>query len=456
MEPFIQHLINEEDTRQESYRQYRDYYDGRQGVILTDRQRKYLHVPTDKEFSANYMHIVVDSVVTRLSVSGFSVAGDAALSKVLNTWMRQMRINSIQNGIHTAAIRDGDAYGLCDWNIRRGHPVIVPHLAYDGRGGVHAHYSPERIEPVVFAKVWTVEEAWSGGKVGMRRMNLYFEERVERYWANAQTGVTDWQPWSGNGLPPVETYVFGFPFVHFTNRARGFRYGQSELEPGIPMQDALNKAIVDLLGAADASGFRIMTMIGGDPTGLSLSPGSWVYLDEKGPDEASIGHVPGEPLRPHIEVIDNFVQRIGQVTDTPLSYFQQSGQMASEGTHRQHEARMLAKVRTASVELGEQWEEIMRACIRLSNYYANTDYDEEAEIDVMWADFDIRDAEEKAKLRAETMKLYTEALVGVEQAAIESGHSEARAKAMAEMEYVNMEREARTADDDGTVEEPAS
>jgi len=198
-----------------------------------------------------------------------------------------------------------------------------------------------------------------------------------------------------------------------------------------------------------------MTMIGGDPTGLSLAPGSWVYLDEKAPDEAAISYIPGEPLRPHIEVIDNFVQRIGQVTDTPLSYFQQSGQMASEGTHRQHEARMLAKVRTASVELGEQWEDIMRACIRLSNHYAGTMYNEEAEINTIWGDFDIRDAEEKAKVRAETMKIYTEALVGVEQAAIASGHTEDAAKKMAEMEYVNMEREART-DDATTSAEPES
>lgn len=446
MEPFIKHLLNEEDTRQDTYRQYRDYYDGRQGVILTDRQRRYLHVPADKEFSANYMHIVVDSVVTRLSVNRFDVIGDAALTKVLNGWMRQMKINSIQNGVHTAAIRDGDSYGFCDWNRKRNVPVLIPHLAYDGRDGAHAYYSPEQIEPVVFAKRWTVEEAWSGNKLGMRRMNLYFADRVERYWANAQTGVMDWLPWSGNGLAPVEPYPFGFPLVHFTNRARGFRYGLSELEPGIPMQDALNKAIVDLLGAADASGFRVMTMIGGDPTGLSLAPGSWVYLDEKAPDEAAISYIPGEPLRPHIEVIDNFVQRIGQVTDTPLSYFQQSGQMASEGTHRQHEARMLAKVRTASVELGEQWEDIMRACIRLSNHYAGTMYNEEAEINTIWGDFDIRDAEEKAKVRAETMKIYTEALVGVEQAAIASGHTEDAAKKMAEMEYVNMEREARTND----------
>ena len=436
MEPFITHLTEEESARQESYRQYRDYYDGRQGVLLTDRQRKFLHVGPDKEFSANYMHIVVDSLVTRLRVKGFE-AGD--LTDTLNTWFRQMRINAVQGGIHTGAIRDGDAYGFVEWDAIRQRPRLIPHLSYDGRDGAHAYYTPERVDPVLFSKRWTVEN----GAIGLRRMNLYYPDRLERYWCHTSTGDMNWLPGSGRdgtGLPAVSPYAHGFPLVHFTNRARGFRYGMSELEPGIPMQDALNKAIIDMLAAADASGFRIMVMIGGDPSGIELAPGSWVYLPDQAPDEANVYQIPGEPLRPHIEVVDAFVQRIAQVTDTPLSYFQQSGQMASEGTHRQHEARMLAKSRACATELGEQWEDIMRICIRMSNLYDGTTYDEDVEITTLWDDFDIRDREEKVKARAEAMKALVEATAGLRAAAIAVGFSEEEADAFAEMEYMSLEQ----------------
>ena len=81
MEPFIQHLIDEDDNRQANYRLYRDYYDGQQGVILTRRQREYLHVPVDKSIAANYMHIVVISLATRLTVTGFEAVGDKKLTK---------------------------------------------------------------------------------------------------------------------------------------------------------------------------------------------------------------------------------------------------------------------------------------------------------------------------------------------------------------------------------------
>lgn len=441
MEPFIIHLTEEESARQESYRQYRDYYDGRQGVLLTDRQRKFLHVPKDKEFSANYMHIVVDSLVTRLRVRGFE-AGD--LTDTLNMWFRHMRINALQGGVHTGAIRDGDAYGFVEWDVERKRPIFIPHLAYDGRDGVHVYYTPERVEPMLFSKRWTVEV----GAAGLRRMNLYYPDRMERYWCHASTGDTNWLPGTGNdgsGLPAVSRYRHGFPLIHFTNRARGFRYGMSELEPGIPMQDALNKAIIDMLAAADASGFRIMVMIGGNPSALELAPGSWVYLPDQTPGDANVYQIPGEPLRPHIEVVDAFVQRIAQVTDTPLSYFQQSGQMASEGTHRQHEARMLAKSRSCATELGEQWEDVMRICIRMSNIYDGTDYNEDVEIETLWDDFDIRDKEEKVKARAEAMKALVEATAGLRAAAVAVGFSEAEANAFAEMEYMSLEQQNRIA-----------
>jgi hypothetical protein len=443
MEPFLLHLSEEEAVRQESYRENKNYYDGRHGVMLTERQRQYLHVPPGKDFSANYMPIVVDSLESRLRVLRFEALGDAALTKVLNTWLRQMKLDVAQGGVHGSAIRDGDSYGMFEWDEVRSRPRVIPHMAFDGRDGVHAYYSPDEVDPRVFAKYWSVEY---GARVGLRRLNLYYPDRVERYWSHASTGNYDWQAGTGpeqKPLPAVSPYGHGFPLVHFTNRSRGYRYGVSELAPGIPMQDALNKAVVDLLAAADASGFRIMVAIGFDPSGLKMAPGTWVSVPDATPEEAQATAIPGEALRPHIETVDSFIQRLAQVTDTPLSYFQQSGQMASEGTHRQHEARMLAKARRASTEFGEQWETGMRVCIRMSNLYDGTSYDEDAEIVTIWDDFDIRDREEKVLARAQAAKALTDAGYDAEQAAIEAGFSEESARKLADVEFMAVEAETR-------------
>jgi hypothetical protein len=443
MEPFLLHLSEEEAVRQESYREYRDYYDGRHGVPLTDRQRQYLRVAAGQEFSANYMPIVVDSLSGRLRVMRFEALDDKPLTKTLNTWLRQMKLDAVQGGVHTSAVRDGDSYGFVEWDARRRRPRLTPHLAYDGRDGIHAYYSPDEYDPILFAKRWTVE---IGTRVGLRRLNLYYPDRVERYWSHASSGNYDWAAGTGpeqKPLPAVSPYAHGLPVVHFTNRSRGFRYGVSEIAPGIPMQDALNKSIIDLLAAADASGFRIIFALGFDPSGLHLAPGSLVGVPDVTPDEAQVIVVPGEALRPHIETVDSFVQRIGQVTDTPLSYFQQSGQMASEGTHRQHEARMLAKCRAASVEFGEKWEQIMLLAIRMSNLYDGTAYDEDAEIMTIWDDFDIREREEKVLARAQAAKALVESNFDAEESAIQAGFSEEAAKRLADVEFLQLETMTR-------------
>jgi len=47
----------------------------------------------------------------------------------------------------------------------------------------------------------------------------------------------------------------GVPVVHFRNNDQGYDYGASELSSVIPLQNALNKTIIDLLASADTSAF---------------------------------------------------------------------------------------------------------------------------------------------------------------------------------------------------------
>lgn len=104
---------------------------------------------------------------------------------------------------------------------------------------------------------------------------------------------------------------------------------------------------------------------------------------------------------------------------------------------------MLAKVRAASVEFGEGWEDIMRVCIKMSNIYDRTAYDEEAEITTLWDDFDIREREEKVLARAQAAKALVESMYDGEQAAIEAGFSESSASKLASLEFMALEQTNR-------------
>jgi hypothetical protein len=208
------------------------------------------------------------------------------------------------------------------------------------------------------------------------------------------------------------------------------------------MQNALNKAVIDLLAAADTTSFRILTMIGGDPSDMEISPGGWVFMPNPaaGDGAGHIGFIPGEDLRPMIEVVDSFVQRIGQVSDTPLSYFQLSGQMASEGTHKQHESRMISKVRKASVKFGNSWEDVMSIARKVHNVYGSGKMDESQRIDVRWKDFSARDEDDKLTVKIERFKVLVDAGVAPYEAARKAGFSDEDAVDLAKVDLFNAQQ----------------
>ena len=436
---FLVHLENEEVERWEKYRQLREYYEGIHETQLTARQRTYLQLKSrDQDFAANYMPIIVDGMAARMTVTGFD-AGEQ--TEMLDKWWSASRMDADQDDTHVEAIRDGDAYVLVSWDNELGVPKFHPHMSYDGRDGMHVVYDTSMGEILFAAKRWLVENGLDAGFV--RRMNIYTPDTVLRYRSDQQEEDGGWvligsDPWVDAAGNPL-----GVPVVHFKNRGRGYHYGQSEIEQAIPMQNALNKAVIDLLAAADTTGFRILTMIGNDPTGIDISPGGWVYMPNpaSGDKSGKIGFIPGEDLRPMIEVVDSFVQRIGQVSDTPLSYFQLSGQMASEGTHRQHESRMITKVKKASVKFGNAWEDCMGIARRLHNTFGDGAMSEEQEISTVWADFSSREESERLDQKVERfVKLVKDANVDMYEAALKADFSETEAKSLSKISTFNVEQ----------------
>lgn len=114
---------------------------------------------------------------------------------------------------------------------------------------------------------------------------------------------------------------------------------------------------------------------------------------------------------------------------------------------------MLAKARSAAAEFGESWESIMRVAIRMSNIYASTSYDEDAEIAVIWHDHDIRELEEKVLSRAKAAAELVGAGFDGKQSAIEAGFSEDAADLLANQDFMIRERQARLAPVTGSSED---
>src|ERR1700752_1891197 len=86
----------------------RQYYDGDQPVFMTDRQEAWLKQHgSDVQFTVNHCPTVVDAVVERLQVTGFTMVDDE-LAKTNWEWWKAMRMDNTQNETHKWAVRDGE------------------------------------------------------------------------------------------------------------------------------------------------------------------------------------------------------------------------------------------------------------------------------------------------------------------------------------------------------------
>lgn len=391
----------------------REYYDGIHDTQLTERQRKYLQIKTGQEFNDNYCSIVVDALAERLSVAGFDVAGDKDIQRAneensgdkltqaetFQRWWALNRMDAKQGDIHVSAVRDGDAYCITEWDNVLNIPEWSFEMAYDGQTGVEVVFSDEKRDQIEYAfKRWKTA---SGD-----RLNIYYPNRVEKYRRSESitteasgfmglftksSTIVNWTLESTDDWVDEDGKPLGVPVAHFKNGGGGYSYGQSEIRDVIPQQNALNKAIIDTIAAADTTGFRMYFMIGDDPSGLNVVPGSWVYSTQTR-DKVEIGHIPGEDLSKLIEFKDSFAMEIARVSRTPLSFFQISRQLAAEGTLKQQEAGLVSRVKNRHVTFGNAYEDMLAMARKLAVVFGEQyDYlDQEAAISTKWQDPETR------------------------------------------------------------------
>lgn len=440
---YLDMLDIEETKRQQKYKSFRAYYDGEHDVMLTDRQKKFLELTVHQNFKANLCPMVVDELERRMIVRTFDAEGNLDLGGhkgILWRWWRKDGMDADQSDTHLSAVRDGDSYVIVSWNHEERRPEFAHNLAYDGVEGVRCHYSDETGKVAFATKRWLVNDPMQPDLGTVKRLNVYHPDRVERLIADG-TNDGQWYGYTKDGLPAVLPWVdrfgqpLGVPVFHLKHKPAGYRWGKSILEDVIPLQNGLNKALVDVIAAADTTGFRLYWATGTDMTDendepIGIHPGS--FLTSTAP-EARFGFIPGEDIRPIIEVVDMFKVSIAQVSETPMHLFQVSGQNASEGAQKQQEVAMINKAEKWGRAVGNFWENCMQMAIKLSNVNEGTNYPQDLILQTVWEDAEVRDKTQRRKEKAETAKVWTDAGASIEEAARAAGMTEEEAKDLGKM-----------------------
>jgi hypothetical protein len=439
-------LTAEEADYQADIQQAREYYDGQQFVHLTERLRQFLGGDTSnttedyKRLRLNVYRTVIRAVLERLIVQAFTTDEQGSEEPVLDeagnpvppkpdgtpvtqvakpvqqwawrVWQRN-RMDARQSRIYEATLRDGEAFVIVDWDDINKLPRFTPHPRYiDAQAaggdsfGCKAFYQNDDPDQQLLyvTKRWTeVLFDNAGNRSTRQRLTIYYPDRIEKYagstaaWQEIRDpSDTAWPiPWvDGTGQP------LGIPVVHFRSTAG------MEAHEAIGAQNAINKLIVDLLQASDMTAFRILIALGwqpvdanGDP--LTIEPGRWIGTTNP---NGKTDVVDGADLSNIIEVVNQWIYWLAMVTDTPVSRFITTAQVAAEGTLKQQEGPLVNKIRARSTEIGNALEDMLSIARRLHNTFGGTPaLDETVIFDTQWAPFETRD--EKAELESADIKI---------------------------------------------------
>jgi hypothetical protein len=344
------------------YTQARSYYDGKHPLSFATEKFRSAFGGLFKEFADNLCPTVVETVKDRLKLDGFTVSD--AQSDADEIWRRN-RLKVRANEVHLDALIEGDAY-LIVWPDRDGAPVFYPN-----RGScVCVEYDDEQPGYIVrAAKAWPTLE-------GKYRLTLYFRDRIEKYVTRekVQGGLPDrdtafvkYEP-EGEAWP-LENPYGKVPVFHFGNRAGVGSLGISELREAIPVQNALNKSVADMLVAEEFYGYPQRWAIGLEDMDVSeakqryqlVAGGVWAS-DKK---EVQFGQFEAADISKFILVSEGFRKEMARVSRTPLHFFALEGTFPSGESLKTAEAPLTAKVNDKSESFGAVWSDALRFSLQI-------------------------------------------------------------------------------------------
>lgn len=374
------------DAQADEIAVYDGYYEGRHRMAFaTSRYREQFGSLFD-HLSDNWCEIVVDAPVERLKVEGIRFGDEQdADADAWKIWQaNSLDADSVM--AHTEAVKDGRSYLLvappdadseyAQITVEHGSQVIVAHAAGNRRVRLAA------------LKRWLDDS-------GYLMATLYLSDsihkwRSEKPMRSDSFGQTSWvrraeDPGGANPLGVV-------PIIPLYNNPTMLGGGRSELLPAMPLQDAINKELADMIIASEFAAFPQRVMMGvevpKDPeTGQTL-PGVemkaaisrlWAF---ESPD-ARIGEFAAADLKNYTAAIDMLISHLAAQTRTPPHYLMGQIVNASGDALKAAETGLVAKVRRKQLDFSDSWEEAIRLAFLVKG---DAKRGKATDAEVIWAD----------------------------------------------------------------------
>ncbi|MFZ1927381.1 MAG: phage portal protein [Solirubrobacteraceae bacterium] len=369
------------DSQQAQILKCEGYYAGAQNLRFATHKFREAFGALFREFADNWMAMVVDTTNSRLGIDGFrfpqtstqgvtpSSPAPLDLTGDKEAWEIWQR-NSLDRDsklAHQTALISGRSYVIVGPPIEtNGAPLIT--VEHPSQVTVRRS-SANRRTRIAALKAWWDEDE--------KRMmaTLYLPDSISKFQSKGKQREAKKvceTNWAGReGVKEVEANPLGIvPVVPLYNKETLLGNGDSEFEQVIPIQDALNKYMTDMLLASEFSAFRQRVVIGlatpKDKDGNPLPQADQALISAASrfmafeDDTVKIQEFGTTDLQNYVNAIILCRDHIAARTNTPPHYLIGSVVNVSGDALKAAESGFVSKIRDRSDYYGEGWEEVMR------------------------------------------------------------------------------------------------
>lgn len=436
----LDHAIEQFRDRETAYRKFERYYNGNHDLAFATDKFTNAFGSLFREFSMNLCSTVVDALKDKLIITEFGIEEGRDVAALAWEIWQANRMGVRSGEIHKECLKCGDSYVIV-WPDSQGKAAIYAQ---------HATQCTVMYEEEIPGRIKWAAKRWTSDDV--QYINIFYADRIEKYRTRKQSNgslpgraaVTF--PVNGKDFEVVEIVENPFetiPVFHFANNSDIGAFGRSELIAAIPIQDALNKSVLDMMVAMEfqayrqrwASGIEIEYNNDGQPIPPFQAGVSHLWISEN-PD-ARFGDFETADLEKFLRVKESFRVDLASTTGTPLHYFMLAG--AGSGFPQsgfsllKQETRFLNKVRDRQQSFGQVWEDVMAFAIQISG-------GERVRLFTEWED----PAPLSEKERLENLLLKKDIGVTTEQLLMEAGYGDKDIEEIAKAREQELETAARS------------
>jgi len=314
------------------YKKMWDYYDGDHPLMYTASRLDEIFKGLDAVFTQNWCAVVVDSVNDRINLKGITFADTGAQTAWDALW-NEHELAAESDDAHLAAQVVGESF-IIAWknateDVAEGEVAADEELQvfYNDPRLCHVQYDPENPH----RKAWAAK--WWDDALGYKRITLYYADHLEYYRSTSKASTLE----SINAFKPLvgadgqdasmADNPFGeIPVFHFRPQRRKVI---SDQKNAIPIQNGVNKLLVDMMVAAEFGAFKQRWVISNATISGKLKNAPKIIWELPAGDgqgqQTQVGEFSATDLENYLKAIDNLAGSLSSITRTPKHYFVTQG-----------------------------------------------------------------------------------------------------------------------------------